>query len=79
MLFKCFLHRITKQKLISSLMIANTAIAAFVICFSYGVFQNYRSKINEGEQQGKMVYISALYSTSEQHPYKDFNEKNDII
>lgn len=59
-------------------MIANTAIAAFVICFSYGVFQNYRSKINEGEQQGKMVYISALYSTSEQHPYKDFNEKNDM-
>lgn len=69
MFFNIFINRIKKQKIVVSLIITSALVTSFVICFSYGVYQNYHTKLKVGETEGKMVYISASYSVADQ--YKD--------
>lgn len=69
MFFNIFINRLKKQKIVVSLIIVSALITSFVICFSYGVYQNYNAKLELGETEGKMVYISAAYSVADQ--YKD--------
>lgn len=69
MFFNIFINRLKKQKIVASLIIVSALITSFVICFSYGVYQNYNAKLELGETEGKMVYISAAYSVADQ--YKD--------
>lgn len=69
MFFNIFINRLKKQKIVVSLIIVSALVTSFVICFSYGVYQNYNAKLELGETEGKTVNISASYSVAEQ--YKD--------
>ncbi len=42
---------LTKQGVISLLLVINIVVSAFVICFSYGLYQNYDVTIEKGEQE----------------------------
>lgn len=40
-----------KQRLLSLLLVLNIIISCFVMCFSYGLYQNYNVVISDGEQE----------------------------
>ena len=60
-LFKLVYHDLKSYRMISILIVLNIIISAFVICFSYGIYQNYNVVINEGESSQRQLYI---YPTS---------------
>ena len=39
------------QRLLSLLFVLNIIISCFVMCFSYGLYQNYNVVISDGEQE----------------------------
>ena len=45
-----FFSLLTKQRLLSLLLVLNIAVSCLVICFSYGLYQNYHVLLSEGEQ-----------------------------
>lgn len=69
MFFYIFINRFKKQRIVVSLIILSSMLTSLIISFSYGVYHNYRAKINQGDTEGKTVTISALYSVADK--YKD--------
>ena len=63
-IFKIIFHNFKSYRMISILIILNIIISAFVICFSYGIYQNYNVKINEGESAQRQLYILHTSSKS---------------
>lgn len=47
-IFKLVYHDLKSYRMISILIVLNIIISAFVICFSYGIYQNYNVKIDDG-------------------------------
>ena len=46
---KILYHNLISYRFISFLTIINIIVSAFVICFSYGIYQNYNVVIEDGE------------------------------
>ena len=66
-IFKLIFHDFKSYRMISILIILNIVISAFVICFSYGIYQNYNTVIAEGESAEHELEISP---TKESDDYK---------
>jgi hypothetical protein len=54
---KIIYHDFKSYKFISILTLLNIVISAFVICFSYGLYQNYNVVIDEGESEQRELEI----------------------
>ncbi|MCD7740621.1 MAG: hypothetical protein LUI06_00180 [Ruminococcus sp.] len=59
--FKIIFHDFKSYKFYSLLILVNVIVSAFVISFSYGIYQNYNIILDEGESAQREIYI---YSTS---------------
>ena len=57
-IFKLVYHDLKSYRMISILIVLNIIISAFVICFSYGVYQNYNVKIDDGESAQRQLKIA---------------------
>lgn len=68
-IFKLIFHDFKSYRMISILIVLNIIISAFVICFSYGIYQNYNIVISDGESSQRQIYI---YPTS----YKSLAESS---
>ena len=66
-IFKLIFHDFKSYRMISILIVLNIIISAFVICFSYGIYQNYNTVIVEGESAEHELEISP---TKESDDYK---------
>ena len=55
--FKLILHNIKAYRFISVLIVLNIVVSAFVVCFSYGVYQNFNIVIDEGESSARELFI----------------------
>lgn len=68
------------NKILLIFLIISTILTAATSCFIYGVYQNYHTKITQGEIQGKTVTISALgysdYNTSHTEYIEAFGEED---
>ena len=70
-LFKNLKSLLTKQGVISLLLVVNIVVSALVICFSYGLYQNYNIYINEGEADRiENLYIDVYHEYKSKDPYK---------
>lgn len=49
--FKNLKAQFTKQRLLSLLLVLNIVVSCLVICFSYGLYQNYNMVLQEGEEE----------------------------
>lgn len=58
---KILYHDLISYRSISVLIVVNIIISAFVICFSYGIYQNYNVVIEDGESAQRELVI---YPTS---------------
>lgn len=56
-IFKIIFHNLKSYRMVSILIILNIIISAFVICFSYGIYQNYNVQIDEGESSQRQLCI----------------------
>ncbi len=56
-IFKLIFHDFKSYRMISILIVLNIIISAFVICFSYGIYQNYNTVIDEGESSIHLLEI----------------------
>ena len=65
MLFKIISKRFKNQKLISMFILLSAVVTSFVICFAYGIYQNYKTELESGEIQSKTIGIDSLYSTAD--------------
>lgn len=63
-IFKLIYHDFKSYRMISILIVLNIIISAFVICFSYGIYQNYNIKIDDGESSQRQLYILPTSSKS---------------
>lgn len=63
-ILKLIYHDFKSYRMISILIVLNIIISAFVICFSYGIYQNYNVKIKDGESSQRQLYISPTSSKS---------------
>lgn len=54
---KIIFHNSKSYKFISLLIVLNIIVSAFVICFSYGIYQNFNVFIDEGESAQRELYI----------------------
>ncbi len=64
-IFKILYHDLKKYRMISMLIVLNIIISAFVICFSYGIYQNYNIKIDEGESEERVLSINPTEQLSD--------------
>ena len=55
--FKLILHNIKAYRFISILIVLNIVVSAFVVCFSYGIYQNYNTVIEEGSSSNRQLWI----------------------
>ncbi|MBR6336198.1 MAG: hypothetical protein IKR76_00540 [Ruminococcus sp.] len=55
--FKLILHNIKAYRFISVLIVLNIVVSAFVVCFSYGIYQNYNTVIEEGSSSNRQLWI----------------------
>ena len=63
---KILYHNLISYRFISFLIIINIIVSAFVICFSYGIYQNYNVVIEDGESaQRELVIYPTSYSGPE--------------
>lgn len=60
MAIKSIYHLIRQQRFLTFLILINAMITAIVICFSYGVYQNYQTMMEVGEQTSKTVTVQAV-------------------
>lgn len=60
---KILYHNLISYKFISFLIIINIIISAFVICFSYGIYQNYNVVIEDGESAQRELVIYPAYNS----------------
>ncbi len=63
----------TKQRLLSTLLVLNIVISCLVICFSYGLYQNYNVIVHDGESD-QMLHLDVeikpeLLSTDPDKPF----------
>ena len=56
-IFRLIFHDFKSYRMVSILIVLNIIISAFVICFSYGIYQNYNVKIDEGESSQRQLCI----------------------
>lgn len=63
-IFKLLLHDFKSYRMISILILFNIIISAFIICFSYGIYQNYNIIIDEGESASRHLVISPTKARS---------------
>lgn len=56
-IFKLIYHDFKSYRMISILIVLNIIISAFVICFSYGIYQNYNVKIEDGESAQRQLKV----------------------
>ena len=56
-IFKMMLHNLMTYRFISILIVLNIVVSAFVVCFSYGVYQNFNIVIDEGESSARELFI----------------------
>ena len=56
-IFKMILHNLMTYRFISILIVLNIVVSAFVVCFSYGVYQNFNIVIDEGESSARELFI----------------------
>ncbi len=56
-IFKLVYHDLKSYRMISILIVLNIIISAFVICFSYGIYQNYNVKIEYGETTQRQLKV----------------------
>lgn len=56
-IFRLIYHDFKSYKMISILIVLNVIISAFVICFSYGIYQNYNVKIEDGESVQRQLKV----------------------
>ena len=63
-IFKLLLHDFKSYKMISILILFNIIISAFIICFSYGIYQNYNIIIDEGESASRHLVINPTKARS---------------
>lgn len=47
----------TRQRLLAVLLVLNVVVSCLVICFSYGLYQNYNVSVREGEHQ-EVTFLS---------------------
>lgn len=53
-------NMVNKQRLLSLLLLLNIIVSCFVMCFSYGLYQNYNVVISEGSQEEyKLLTVDA--------------------
>lgn len=68
-----------RNKILLVFLIASSILTAITSCFVYGIYQNYHTKITQGEIEGKTVTISALgysdYNTSHTEYIEAFGEE----
>ena len=58
MVFKNLTGQFKKQRMLSALLVLNIIVSCLVICFSYGLYQNYNVVIKEGESEElKELYV----------------------
>ena len=65
-----FFSLLTKQRLLSLLLVLNIAVSCLVICFSYGLYQNYHVLLSEGEQneyKSLEIFVSEDCITESEH------------
>lgn len=62
------------NKLLLFFLIASTFLTAVTGCFVYGIYQNYHSKINQGESEEKVVTVSALNNVGVQTKHSKYVE-----
>lgn len=63
-IFKTIFHDFKSYRMISILIVLNIIISAFVICFSYGIYQNYNIILDEGESAQRQICILHTSSKS---------------
>ncbi|MBO5560219.1 MAG: hypothetical protein J6A07_01050, partial [Firmicutes bacterium] len=56
-IFKMILHNLITYRFISILIVLNIVVSAFVVCFSYGIYQNYNTVIKEGSSSNRQLCI----------------------
>ena len=68
--FKNLKNQFTKQRLLSLLLVLNIVVSCLVICFSYGLYHNYRAIISKGEEE-KVKSICALVDSNDFYTLDD--------
>lgn len=63
------------KKFLLLLIIVSTILTAVTSCFVYGIYQNYHTKISQGESEEKAVIISALNNVGVQTSHSEYVEK----
>ncbi|MCD8096311.1 MAG: hypothetical protein LUE12_09350 [Ruminococcus sp.] len=63
--FKIIFHNFKTNKFFSLLILVNIIVSAFVISFSYGIYQNYNIILDEGESELREIYIYPTSSNDE--------------
>ena len=63
---KNLINQFRKQKLLSLLLVLNIVVSCLVICFSYGLYHNYRAVIAKGEKEDVKT-ISVLAGDTDFH------------
>ncbi len=63
-IFKLIFHDFKSYRMISILIVLNIIISAFVICFSYGIYQNYNIIMDEGESASRELVINPTKAKS---------------
>ena len=73
---------LTKQGVISLLLVVNIVVSALVICFSYGLYQHYNIVIDEGDKQptSLKLYGNPDYITTDERgvPFSGVTFQNAI-
>ncbi len=70
MVFKDLSGLIKKQRMLTVLLALNIVVSCLVICFSYGLYHNYRAVITKGEEED-VKSISVLVGSGDLHNLDD--------
>ena len=74
--FKNLKNQFTKQRLLSLLLVLNIIVSGLVICFSYGLYQNYNVIVNEGEDEYKELRL--WFDNDYAVPFEDYDSYYDV-
>ena len=75
--FKNLKNQFTKQRLLSLLVVLNIIVSGLVICFSYGLYQNYNVIVNEGENK-EYKEFPIKFDEEYAGPFEDYDTYRDV-
>ena len=69
-IFKNLKSLFTKQRLLAFLLVINIVVSCLVICFSYGLYQNYNVIVQKGEEE-EITYLDIRISSENTYTFEE--------